>query len=227
MPVSDYLRHIGFDLNRIEGYCQQIPQQIEDLKYLVSNINHYSQLQQYNTFILPNNYIDNPNNPNNKNKIHIMEIGFNAGHSAEIFLETNKNIHLTSFDLGLNPYVKSAKKFIDNQYPNRHTLIAGNSLKTIPEYVRNNPNRKFDLLFIDGGHDYETAKKDMENCYHLAHKDSIVILDDTVFNENWQEHYNVGPTQVWKENLANNKIIELCRRDYIHGRGMSWGKYIF
>jgi predicted O-methyltransferase YrrM len=37
---------------------------------------------------------------------NIMEIGFNAGHSAETFLSSNKNINLTSFDIGEKDYLK-------------------------------------------------------------------------------------------------------------------------
>ena len=35
-----------------------------------------------------------------------------------------------------------------------------------------------------------------------------------------------GPTKVWTEYLQENKIIELDRKDYSNGLGMSWGKYI-
>lgn len=66
----------------------------------------------------------------------------------------------------------------------------------------------------------------MENCFHLAHKDTIVILDDTVFTSGWEQFYTTGPTRTWKEHLDQNKIVELKRTDYCHGRGMSWGKYI-
>jgi len=37
-----------------------------------------------------------------------------------------------------------------------------------------------DLVFIDGGHDYEIAKKDLENCRPLSDHDTIVIMDDVV-----------------------------------------------
>jgi predicted O-methyltransferase YrrM len=114
-----------------------------------------------------------------------MEIGFNAGHSAEIFLQNNKDLILTSFDLGIHNYVNTAKEYIDITYPNRHTLILGDSTKTIPIYLENNKDTKFDIIFIDGGHEYEIAKADMENCFHLAHKDTIIVLDDTIFTRGW------------------------------------------
>jgi len=133
---------------------------------------------------------------------------------------------LTSFDLGEHNYVITAKEYIDATYPNRHTLVLGDSRRTIPIYLENNKHIKFDIIFIDGGHDYQIAKTDLENCFHFAHKDTIVIMDDTIFTYGWEETYTIGPTRTWKENLEENKIIELSRKDYCKGRGMCWGKYI-
>lgn len=83
------------------------------------------------------------------------------------------------------------------------------------------------FIFIDGVHDYEIAKSDLENCFHLAHKDTIVAIDDTIYTPCWKKVYTIGPTRTWMEHLQQNKIIELNRTDYCNGRGMSWGKYIF
>lgn len=179
-----------------EGYSQQVPEQVFDLIQLTSNPN-----------------------------IKIMEIGFNAGHSAEIFLKNNSTATLLSFDLGLHRYVGTAKRYIDVNYPNRHNLIIGDSTELVPHFIENNEDSKFDVIFIDGGHDYKIAKSDMANCFKLAHKDTIVVLDDTMFTPEWHQEYTIGPTRTWLEHLEQNKIIELGRKDYCFGRGMSWGKY--
>jgi hypothetical protein len=151
----------------------------------------------------------------NKPNINVMEIGFNC---AEIFLQNNKELTLTSFDLGL---VNHSKKYIDATYPNRHNLILGDSRQTIPIYLQIKKDIKFDIIFIGDCHTYETAKSIMENCFQLAHKDTIVILN--VFTEDLQE---VGPTTTWTEHLQQNKIVELSRREYQNRRGMYWGKYV-
>jgi predicted O-methyltransferase YrrM len=197
MSITEFLASRGFN-SLEEGYSQQIELQVKHLIKLTE-----------------------------QNVLNIMEIGFNGGHSADVFLKNNQDLILTSFDLGCYDCVLHGKEYIDATYPNRHTLILGDSTLTVPVFIDENPNTKFDVIFIDGGHEYEIAKQDIENCFHLAHKDTIVILDDTVFIKHWEEHWTVGPTQAWNENVEQNKILELKRENYGPGRGMSWGKYIF
>ena len=59
--------------NCFEGNCGDVPQQIEDLINLT-----------------------------NKPNINVMEIGFNAGHSAEVFLSNNKNLTFLALLIYLN-----------------------------------------------------------------------------------------------------------------------------
>ena len=162
----------------------------------------------------------------NKPYINVMEVGFNAGHSADIMLKHNSKLTLTSFDLGEHDYLLDAKRYIDSNYPSRHTLIIGNSVNSIPLFTKQNPFAKFDVIFIDGGHSYEIAKADIDNCFHLAHRDTIVILDDTIFTPDWEETWTIGPTRTWIDHVNNKQLIELCRKEYKPGRGMSWGKYM-
>ena len=179
-----------------EGYSQQVPGQIAFLKRMVSS-------------------------PSIK---RVMEIGFNGGHSAELFLSSNPNVELVSFDIGHHDYLKHGKEFIDNKFPNRHTLIIGNSLQSVPEY--SNTEKPFDVIFIDGGHDYPIAYGDILNCKNLAHTDTIVIMDDTIKNQNWLRGWNYGPNRAWADCITNKIIEEIGSEDYEPGRGHSWGRYL-
>lgn len=160
------------------------------------------------------------------NSKYIMEIGFNAGHSAELFL-SNSNAYLYSFDIGehFHEYLKYGKQFINIKYPNRHTLVFGNSLETIPRFAKNN-EILFDVIFIDGGHDYEVAHSDLMNCRLLSHKETIVIMDDIVSKDNLQAGYTIGPSKAWNDLIKNNLLTEINHFDYGFGKGQSIGKYI-
>lgn len=155
-----------------------------------------------------------------QNKQNILEIGFNAGHSANLFLYINPTSNVLSFDIGEHDYIKIGKEYIDKTYPNRHTLIIGDSTKTIPIYET---TIKYDVIFIDGGHSYEVAKADLLNCKKFAHKDTIVIMDDTMYSKVWEKDWTIGPTKAW---LECNIITEISHIDFEEGRGISWGTYL-
>ena len=80
----------------------------------------------------------------------IMEIGFNAGHSAELFLK-NSEAYVHSFDIGahFHSYLKFGKMYLNNTFLNRHTLVLGDSTQKIPTFSKNNPNLILFLLTVD------------------------------------------------------------------------------
>jgi predicted O-methyltransferase YrrM len=132
----------------------------------------------------------------------IGEIGFNAGFSSYAFLNWVPDATVVSFDLGRHRSVRAAKKLIDKKFPGRHTLIRGDSRETVPEFADSNPDKRFDLVFIDGGHDYDVAHADVMNIRRLSTQKTAVIMDDLV---PWR-WYGAGPTKAWDEAIQDGVI---------------------
>ncbi|ARF10189.1 methyltransferase domain [Hokovirus HKV1] len=109
----------------------------------------------------------------------IVEIGFNTGVSALNFLSLDENIKVISFDILYHHYCSYAKMYVDIKYPGRHTLIGGDSTKSIVSFYETF-NTKVDFIFIDGAHTLEGAYADLLNCYHLAHSETILVMDNVV-----------------------------------------------
>ena len=61
------------------------------------------------------------------------------------------------------------KKFKDNVH-----LIKGNSNKIMKKIDMS----KIDYVFLDGGHDYETVKNDLNNCIEVINKTGTILCDD-------------------------------------------------
>lgn len=134
----------------------------------------------------------------------IAEVGFHLGYSALAFLAASTQTEVTSFDIGKR-YVKTAKKLVDKLFPDRHTLIEGDSTLTIPEYAEANPNAQFDLIFVDGGHEPEQALTDLRNFSRLATPfRTAVIIDDLTPWLRWGK----GPTQAWQQAKDDGLIQE-------------------
>ena len=74
----------------------------------------------------------------------------------------------------LDPYsvdsiLKLLKKFQKNV-----NIIKGNSNKVLKEINVD----KFDYVFLDGGHKYETVKKDLENLTQIVNNNGTILCDD-------------------------------------------------
>jgi hypothetical protein len=132
---------------------------------------------------------------------------------------------MVSFDLGEHSTVLAGKRYIDREFPGRHELLLGNSVVSVPLYLQTHPGAVFDVLYIDGGHKFEVASHDIQTCAHLAHKDSVVVVDDVVVEAKYD--FCRDPSRAWE--LAKNcgLVREVGRRVYAKGcRGMVWGHYL-
>lgn len=171
-------------------------------------------------------YINNLPKKAGANPLEVMEIGFNAGHSALFFLFGNANITLVSFDIGEHKYVEIGKRFIDNLFPQRHRLIIGNSLVTVPAYSQDNPKKQFDIILIDGDHSYEGALKDIKNCKKLSGPSTILLMDDIVHDDALQRSWSEGPTKAWNDAIKGGIVKELESFTLKSGRGFAVGQYV-
>ena len=193
--IDQFLDNKNVKFKTLEGHTQLEPKLTEVLVKLVSN----------------------------KEIKTVMEIGFNAGHSADTFLKSNESISLVSFDIATHSYVDIGKTYIDKKYPERHTLIKGDSRVTITEYFNKNPETKFDLIFIDGGHSDNVPRSDLSNCRLFAHKNTIVIMNDVKYKN--IESWNVNPNEAWDAFVESNSIDELKHIEFPPLNGLSYGKY--
>jgi predicted O-methyltransferase YrrM len=133
----------------------------------------------------------------------IGEIGFNYGLSSYTFLDANPGSLVCSFDLAEFEYTAQAKQHIDDTFAGRHTLVQGNSVQSLPAFFRLNPQLRFDLIFIDGGHDYEVAQSDLLNMRNMATRDTILVMDDIT---PWKP-CGIGPTRAWLEAVQTGLVI--------------------
>ena len=116
----------------------------------------------------------------------VCEIGFNAGHSALNALLAREGIQVVSFDLGQfwDTYGQYSYELLQHSFPNQLTLIMGDSTVTVPKFIRERPEQKCNIIFVDGGHDFETASADISNMAALANQTyHRLIVDDA----NWGE----------------------------------------
>merc|ERR1712037_761980 len=86
---------------------------------------------------------------------NICEVGFNAGHSAAVFLNANPEAAVYSFDIGPFPYTRGNAELMEQLFDDRFEYIQGPSGDTVPEFHRQRPNVRCDVISVDGDHSTE------------------------------------------------------------------------
>ena len=73
-----------------------------------------------------------------------------------------------------NPYSLEAVRELLKKFEKNIHLIQGNSNKVLKKIDMS----KIDYVFLDGGHEYNTVKNDLENCIEVIKKGGTVLCDD-------------------------------------------------
>ena len=108
----------------------------------------------------------------------VCELGFNAGHTSLIFLETLPHARVLSFDLGDIPWARWSAALLNATHGDRFEYIMGDSAKTVPAFKLANPDTECDLLLIDGGKDYALRKADLKNLRSLSKAGATLLFDE-------------------------------------------------
>ena len=71
-------------------------------------------------------------------------------------------------------------EFMSKRFPGRFFVHFGDSTKTVPEFIRSNPDYRCDLLYVDGGHTYDVALADIMNFASVANVENgaVIVFDD-------------------------------------------------
>jgi hypothetical protein len=159
--------------------------------------------------------------------ISVLEIGVYRGQSLSLFSLLAKKMNY-SIDLhGISPFDSSGDEVSIylrelNYYedvltnfskfslpnPNLHKGFSTNS-----EMVGVIKSKKWDLIYIDGNHDYDVAKFDFDNCSKMLKVGGLLVLDDSSLNLTYNPNFyaskgHPGPSTVADE-ISKNDFVEI------------------
>jgi predicted O-methyltransferase YrrM len=103
----------------------------------------------------------------------ILELGFNRGASAIMWLENSKAT-LHSIDIRSQQEVKLSLNYIQTAYPDRFTYTCMDH-SLLSDMVKEFKG-KYDLIFIDGDHSYEAIYRDTKNT--IQFNPTFIVFDD-------------------------------------------------
>ena len=145
-----------------------------------------------------------------RNATTILNIGVNSGHYLLSMLLANETSQIVCFDVCKYNFTYQCIDYLNEYFPNRIIFIKGNSLETLPNYLIENPEIRFDFVNIDGSHMANEFEHDFDCSYPVA--TNVIIVDDTnlsVVNDHVDEYIEEGdlveiflrPTFIYRQRL--------------------------
>tara|TARA_B100000035_G_C20940890_1_gene527488 strand:- start:73 stop:711 length:639 start_codon:yes stop_codon:yes gene_type:complete len=145
-----------------------------------------------------------------KTKKSILEVGFNGGHSVVLYLYSNPDIKIKSYDICRHKYTEKCANYVKEQNLYNFELIKGDSRETL----KSNKNKEiFELIHLDGGHGVDLVQNDLINSKKFADKDTILIMDDS---------YHSHIKKIIEDAIKHNYIYEVeyekldLKKNYYH-----------
>ena len=165
------------------------------------------------TFQLPELFEDLINIFINTKPCKVLDIGFLQGSSSLPGLYCNA--YVTSIDINKNETTDYIINLFNKEYPGKFTFIHGDSKIELPKL-----SESYDIIIIDGGHDYDTVLSDVNNSIRLLKDSGIIIMNDVV-SEDKKLIWNEGATAIFNALKENDIIDIILSKTYSYGRGLS------
>ena len=136
---------------------------------------------------------------------NMLEIGFNIGYSASMWLEfdVNKALKVTSVDIGKHEDTEAAARAVKGLHGDRFEFILCDSKKVKPQLL----NKYFDLAFVDGDHGHEGVISDVNLCLDL--NIPYLVFDDWHHKEEDQNAVRETAEEIYKNKLTRLKLYDL------------------
>lgn len=132
----------------------------------------------------------------------ILEIGFNAGHSAAVMLSANPHLKLTCVDIATHSYLDQCYDYLCSLFPGRIKLLKTDSNK-IHNFMGNEFYKTFDALHIDGHHEDEVFMYDTIGYLRYLKDNALVVMDDT-------QYYDIN---LWCESMITTPLFTEVKYD--------------
>ena len=108
----------------------------------------------------------------------VCEVGFNAGLSALLLLESVPNGVVLSFDLGDLPWAREADRLLRNAYgPRFPGVVWGDAARTVQDMAIRKP-LLCDIAFVDGDKSYKGRYETLWALSDAARPNALVFMDE-------------------------------------------------
>ena len=137
-----------------------------------------------------------------KKDVRLLEIGVDTGRTflelSQNLLDTNRRFHFIGVDIREDEDVVSRLNEMKEKCNDKQKMeyVIANSLEWMPECPG-----QFDVVFIDGDHNYYTVQQELEHLDRLVKPDGVALVDD--FNGKWSKRDLFYSTRETHEGIEN------------------------
>jgi predicted O-methyltransferase YrrM len=115
-----------------------------------------------------------------------LELGTCCGITSALFASLNENTEVTTIEANRERYIV-AKSFFEHLNLDSIELINGYFNEELLHLIKN--QRKYDFIYIDGDHTYDSTMANFKNALQLIDEDGVIVLDDIFWSP--------GMTKAW------------------------------